>query len=75
MLQRFLCFIKNSYFSQLFQRSDPIEKKALTKRGEFLLIRVDKIVRLSFMTLGMDLVMMFDKKEMLKCLVMLPFIL
>ena len=53
------------YFPQLIREPDPIEKKALTKRGEFSLIRADKIVMLSFMTLGIDLVIEFDKKEML----------
>ena len=73
MLQRFPYFITNSYFSQLIQRADPIEKKTIAKRSEFALIRADKIVMLSFMTFGTDLVMMFDKKGMLKRLVMLPF--
>ena len=52
------------YFPQLIQEPNPIVKKALAKFSEFLLIRADKIM-LSFMTLGMDLVMMSDKKGML----------
>ena len=52
------------YFPQLIQETDLIEKKALAKRSEFSLIRADKIVVLTFMTLGMDLVMMSDKKGM-----------
>ena len=47
---------------QLIQELDPTAKKALAKRSEFSLIRVDKIVMLSFMTLGMDLIMISDKK-------------
>ena len=50
------------YFPQLIQESDPIAKKALAKRSEFSLITADKIVMLSFMTLGMDLVLMSDTK-------------
>ena len=50
------------YFHQLIQEPDPIAKKALAKWNELSLIRADKIVMLSFMTLGMDLVMMSDKK-------------
>ena len=53
------------YFPQLIQEPNPIAKKALAKFSEFLLIRADKIVMLSFMTLDMDLVMMSDKKGML----------
>ena len=53
------------YFPQLIQEPDPIAKKALAKQNEFSLIRVDKIVRLSFMTLGIDPVMTPDKKKML----------
>ena len=53
------------YFPQLTQEPNPIAKKALAKFSEFLLIRADKIVMLSFMTLGVDLVMMSDKKGML----------
>ena len=53
------------YFPQLIQEPDPIPKKPLTKRSEFSLIRAAKIVMLSFMTLGMDLVLMSDKKGML----------
>ena len=45
--------------------ADPIAKKALAKRSGFSLIRANKIVMLSFMTLGMNLVMTYDKKEML----------
>ena len=53
------------YFPQLIQEPNPIAKKALAKRNEFSVIRVDKIVMLFFMTLGMDLVMMSDKIGML----------
>ena len=53
------------YFPQLIQEPDPIAKKALAKRSEFSSIRKDQIVMLYFMTLGMDLVMMSDKKGML----------
>ena len=53
------------YFPQLIQEPDPIAKKALAKRSEFSLIRADKIIMFSFMTLGRDLVMMSDKKGML----------
>ena len=60
----------NSYFPQEF---DPIEKKTLSKLSEVLLIRANKILILSFMTLDMDLVMMSDKKGILWCLVMLFF--
>ena len=62
----------NSYVSQLIQGSDPTEKKTLAKRSEFSLIRADKILMLSFMTLDMHPVMMSDEKGML-CLAMLPF--
>ena len=55
----------NSYFSQLIQGPDPIEKKALAKRSKFSLIRADKIVMLSFITLGMDKVIIYNKKGML----------
>ena len=51
--------------SSAYSGADPIAKKALAKRSEFSLIRTDKIIMLSFMTLGMDLVMMSDKKGML----------
>ena len=44
---------------------DQIEKNALAKQSELLLIRANKIVMLSFATLGMDLAMMSDKKGML----------
>ena len=64
MLQRFPSYDK-FYFPQLIQEPNPITKKALVKRSEFLLIRADKIVMLSFMTLGIDLVMRSDKKGML----------
>ena len=53
------------YFPQLIQEPDPVTKKALVKRNEFTLIREEMIVMLFFMTLGMDLVMMSDKKRML----------
>ena len=39
-------FMTNSYFPQLIQDLDPIEKKALAKRSESSLIRADKIVLL-----------------------------
>ena len=55
----------NSYFPQLIQESDPTEKKTLAKQREFSLIRVDKILILSFMTLDMNLVMMSDKEGIL----------
>ena len=55
----------NSYFPQLIQESDPIEKKILAKRSQFSLIRADKFLMLSFMTLNMNLVMMSDKNRML----------
>ena len=55
----------NSYFPQLIQEPDPIEKKTLAKQSEFSLFRADKIVMLSFMTLKMDMVIMFDKSGML----------
>ena len=55
----------NSYFTQLIQESDPIEKKTPAKQSAFTLIRADKSLMLSFMTLNMGLVMMFDKKGML----------
>ena len=51
--------------SSAYSGADPIAKKAPAKRGEFSLIRTDKIIMLSFITLGMDLVMMSDKKGML----------
>ena len=72
MLQRFPSLWR-IYFPQLIQEPDPIEKKALAKQSEFSLIRADKTVMLSFMTLGMDMVMISDKKGMLWCLVMLSF--
>ena len=55
----------NSYFPQLIQESDPTEKKTLAKQSEFSLIRADKILILSFMTLDMNLVMMSDKEGIL----------
>ena len=55
----------NSYFPRFIQGPDPIEKKALAKRSEFSLIRADKIVMLSFMTLGMDMAIISDEKGML----------
>ena len=63
----------NFYFPQFIQELDPIEKNALTKQSELLLIRANKIVMLSFATLGMDLVMMSDKKGMLWRLAMTRF--
>ena len=69
MLQRFT----NSYFPQVIQESDPIEKKTLANRSKFSLIRRNKIVILCFMTFAMNLVMMSDKRGMLWCLVMLSF--
>ena len=53
------------FFFSAYSGADPTAKKALTKRSEFSLIRADKIVTLSFTTLGMDLVMMSEKKGML----------
>ena len=64
----------NSYFSKHIQEPHAIEKRKLAKRSKFSLIRVDKIFMLSFMTLDMDLVMMSDRKGMLRCIVMLSFI-
>ena len=64
----------NSYFSKHIQKPHAIEKRKLAKRSKFSLIRVDKIFMLSFMTLDMDLVMMSDRKGMLRCIVMLSFI-
>ena len=58
-------FMTNSYFPQLIQEFDPTEKKTLAKQREFSLIRVDKILILSFMTLDMNLVMMSDKEGIL----------
>ena len=55
----------NFYFPQFIQELDQIEKNALVKQSELLLIRANKIVMLSFATLGMDLAMMSDKKGML----------
>ena len=49
--------------SAAYSRPGPIEKKALAKRSKFSLIREGKIVTLSFMTLGMDLILMSDKRE------------
>ena len=65
MLQRLPYFMTNSYFPQLIQEPDPIGKKTLAKQSEFSLFRADKIVMLSFMTLKMDMVIMFDKNGML----------
>ena len=48
--------------SSAYSGADPIAKKVLAKRSEFSLIRADKIVMLSFMTLG---IIMSDKKGML----------
>ena len=47
------------------EEADLIAKKTLVKRSEFSLIRADRFVMLSFMTLGMALVMICDKKGML----------
>ena len=55
----------NSYFPELTQESDPIEKKILCKRKEFLLVCAEKIFILPFVTLTMDLVIMSDIKGML----------
>ena len=55
----------NFYFPQFIQELDQVEKNALVKQSELLLIRANKIVMLSFATLGMDLAMMSDKKGML----------
>ena len=48
-----------------YSGADSIAKKALAKRSEVSLTRADEIDMLSFMTLGMDLIMMSDKKGML----------
>ena len=58
-------FITNSYFPHIIQESDPTGKKTLAKQSEFSLIRADKILILSFMTLDMNLVMMSDKEGIL----------
>ena len=50
------------YFPQVVQEFDPTEKNTLAKRSELSLIRVDKVVMLSCLTLGMDVVMMSDRK-------------
>lgn len=63
----------NFYFPQFIQELDQIEKNALAKQRELLLIRANKIVMLSFATLGMDLAMMSDKKGMLWRLAMTRF--
>ena len=55
----------NSYFPQLIRESNQIEKKILCKRNELLLVWTEKIFILSFMTLGMDLVIMSDITGML----------
>ena len=55
----------NSYFPQLIQEPGPIEENTLAKRSEISVIRADKIVLLSFMTLCIDLVKLSDKKGML----------
>ena len=44
----------NSDFTQLIQESDPVVKKTLAKRSEFLLIRADKILTLSSLCNGFD---------------------
>ena len=48
------------YFPQLIQDPNPIAKKTIAKRSEFSLIRKNKTAMLSFMPLGMDLVIMSD---------------
>lgn len=63
----------NFYFPQFIQELDQVEKNALVKQSELLLIRANKIVMLSFATLGMDLAMMSDKKGMLWRLAMTRF--
>ena len=66
-------FMLNSYFPQLIRESNQIEKKILCKRNELLLVWTEKIFILSFMTLGMDLVIMSDITGMLWCLIILSF--
>lgn len=51
------------YFLQLVQESDPTEKNTLAKWSELSLIRVDKVVMLSCLTLGMDVVMTSDENK------------
>ena len=63
-------FMTNFYCPELIQESDPIEKKILCKRKEFLLVWAEKIFILPFVTLGMDLVIMSDIKGMLWCLML-----
>ena len=48
--------------SSAYSRGRPNRKEGLAKRNEFSLITADKIVMLSFMTLGMDLVLMSHTK-------------
>lgn len=55
-------FMAHFYFPQVVQEFDPTEKNTLAKRSELSLIRVDKVVVLSCLTLGMDVVMMSDRK-------------
>ena len=55
------------HFPGLIWELNPKAKKALAKRSEFSLIRIDKIVMLSFMTLGMDLIMISDKQGEYLC--------
>ena len=62
------------YFPQLVQESDPVEKKTLAKQSKFLLIRTDKILILSIIALGMNLIMVSDKIGMIRCLLKLSFI-
>ena len=60
-------------FSSTYSRVRRKKKKTLPEQSEFLLIRADKILVLSFMTLVMNLLMIPDKKGMLCRPVMLTF--
>ena len=73
MLLIYAIFTTNSYFAQFIQECDLIEKNTSARRSEFLLIRADKIVMLSFMNLNIELALMSHKKGMLWRLLMLSF--
>lgn len=73
MLLIYAIFTTNSYFPQFIQECDLIEKNTSARRSEFLLIRADKIVMLSFMNLIIELALMSHKKGMLWRLLMLSF--
>ena len=60
-------------FSSTYSRVRRKKKKTLPEQSEFLLIRADKILVLSFITLVVNLLMIPDKKGMLCCPVMLTF--